>query len=208
MKKYNLFIKGFSFYIIMQCLLYFIGKFFQSEPHIIGDIIDNRIPFLSFFVIFYCLWFVYLLLIPLKLYQKKDKKINTLFWSLIISIVICNIFFMIYPSTITRATIIGDNIFDKLVKLIYFFDNPPLNCLPSMHCLFALFFIYSTFNNQNFKKLEQYIFLITNILIILSTMFIKQHVLYDFLLALIISIPIWLISSKIKTNYLNLFKKR
>lgn len=208
MKKYILFIKGFVVYFGLQCLLYFCSKFLQGEPNLIHHVIDDKIPFVSFFVVFYCLWYLYLLLIPLMLYKKDQKKLNVLFWSLVISIIFANIIFVAYPSTVIRATITGSSIFDYLVKIIYFFDNPPVNCLPSLHCLFSFFFIYATFNNNNVSRKNQIFILITNILIVLSTMFIKQHAFHDALLALIISIPIWLISKNIKINYLQLLKKR
>ncbi len=209
MKKYIPLIRGFIVYFAIQCIAFFGTKLFQGEPHLIHSILDDKIPYLPIFVVFYCLWFIFLFLVPFLLFKKKDyEKLNHLFWALLISIILSNIFFLIYPSTVIRADIPYNNIFDYLVRIIYFFDNPPVNCFPSMHCWFAFLFIFSTFNNKNFTKPAQLFFLISNIAICLSTLFIKQHSVLDLLLAFPSSLIIWVITRYIKIDYLNLVNKK
>lgn len=208
MKKYIPLIKCFIIYFAFQCLFYFGSKLLLGEPHLIHSALDDKIPYISFFVLFYMLWWGYLFLVPFFLYQKDNKKLNRLFLSMIISIIVCNIFFVIYPSTVIRQTNLSNDFFDFCVKQIYFFDNPAVNCLPSMHCLFSFLFIFSTWNNKNINKGLQIILLVTNIGICLSTLFIKQHAVLDLITAFPVALIIWLTTKYIKSDYLKLVNKK
>ena len=59
---------------IFQSLIYFITKLFQNNPVYLNNAIDDRIPFIPSFVIFYVMWYLFLILIPL-LILKYNKKV-------------------------------------------------------------------------------------------------------------------------------------
>ena len=46
--------------IIFQSLIYLISKQIQGTPNIIGGVIDNKIPFIVYFIIPYVIWYLML----------------------------------------------------------------------------------------------------------------------------------------------------
>ena len=87
------------------------------------------------------------------------------------------------PETFTR-----DNIFVQLTKMIYSMDTPT-NVLPSIHVFNSMAVYFAVKNSpklKNNKAVRTGAFVMTS-LIILSTMFLKQHSVVDVLTALILS---------------------
>lgn len=184
--------------IAFQCLIYFLTKLLQNNFHLLESTFDNFIPFIPHFVYFYILWYLLLIIIPFLLF-KKDKNMFAVYYiSYALSVVIAGVIFVIYPTTIDRPMIKTINLTTYLVNLIYKLDSPAINLLPSMHCLFCFFFIFSTFKNKNIKKKYQISIFIISLLIIASTVFIKQHILIDIIASLIIATFCFIITKHTK----------
>ena len=175
-------------YNIIKGLLYFITKLTPLSAHLIGSSFDKETPLYTFFVWFYVIWYLVLIIVPLILYL-KDRDI---FYKYLTLDIICLIFdlsiYIIYPTIIERPVINGNGISDLLLKLIYFCDTPACNCLPSEHCAWCFIFMYVFSISKNIDVKYKIINIILNILIILSTLFIHQHVIYDVIAAFIIVI--------------------
>lgn len=190
--------------VLFQSIIYFLTKLVQGKPTLLNSIIDNKIPYISWFVYFYIIWYLMLFVIPFVIYLKNKDEFYKYVTTYIISILISGVIFIIFPTTINRANITGTGISDRLVKLIYSMDEPSVNCLPSIHCLVAFLFMLGI-SRVNISKLYKYGVYIISICIVLSTLFIKQHVIYDALVSLIIAIVVWIIVDKSKV-YLKLNK--
>ena len=191
---------------IFECMIFFLTKFFLRTPHLVGSSFDDRIPFLPGFIYIYILWYFSLIVIPYYVYIKDKSSFFKYVVAIIISLVMCGIIYVIYPNSITRAEVTGTDLSSKLVKLIYFLDTP-VNCLPSIHCLYAYMFIFAIFDTKNESKLYiKIIITIFSIAVVFSTLFVKQHVIYDALAALIISIISWIIADQLKLY--KLFSKK
>ncbi len=191
--KYHLGIVGTIFLILFETTTYFITKLFETYPHIIYEFNFIKIPFNPYFVYFYCAWYLMLFIIPMHLYIKDKNTYYKYFTSNIISIIISNIIFIIYPTTIIRGNITTNNIASYILNIIYKLDTPILNCLPSTHCLLSFLFIYSLIDTKEINIKFKLIYIIMSILVVLSTLFIKQHVMIDVISALIISIFAYII---------------
>ena len=178
--------------IIFQSLIYLISKQIQGTPNIIGGVIDNKIPFIVYFIMPYVIWYLMLFIV---LY-KKDKNIFTKYiLSYIIITIISNIIFIIYPTTVLRENLNGTNIFYIITKFIYQIDTPALNCFPSLHCGISMLWILFITNIKKSNKTKILIITIS-ILIMSSTLLIKQHVLIDLVSGNIIAILIYLFINK------------
>lgn len=214
-KKYKKETLLLIFTIIYQCLTYFIVKFFESNPYVLDNVIDAKIPFISYFIYFYIFWYIMMVFIPY-FYIKKDKNMFYKYTLVtLIGVTISNIIFLIFPTTFTmRGDVSGSGITNFIVKTIYYFDDPILNCLPSIHCLLCFEFIFSSLFNRNIKKTESFIITFLSILVILSTLFVKEHAIYDVISSFVLVSIIWSIVScfkldiKFKNFYLNLFKQK
>ena len=99
----------------------------------------------------------------------------------------------------------SDLLTDFIIRITYYFDNPPLNCFPSIHCLFCFQVIYSYLFSKYDKK-KKWIFITISFLIIISTLFIKQHYIYDVISALLVCIIANLLCDLFKIY--NYFKRK
>ena len=87
------------------------------------------------------------------------------------------------PETFTR-----DNIFVQLTKMIYSMDTPT-NVLPSIHVFNSMAVYFAVKHSTKLKNTQAARpgALVMTTIIILSTMFLKQHSVVDVLTALILS---------------------
>ena len=167
-----LFLKGF--YLIIQYA-------FPTGTKIL-TILDNFIPFISFFVIFYVLYYPFLILPLILNHNNKHHFLKTL--GAMVLVCFCSfIIYSVFQTEMIRPTLIIESIFDRLVSIIYAFDKP-LNLFPSLHVSLTTVAFLSL--QENHKKFAKYFFLIA-VGIILSTVFIKQHYVLDVFAGLILA---------------------
>lgn len=192
--------------IIMQFITYYLTQIINSNRTLFDFTIhafDDKIPLISFFVVFYIMSYVYWAITPL-IMSKESKKdfynwaIATFFLYLITFII-----YIIVPTTIKRPVVENNNIFDYLVNLIYQSDSPerPTNLFPSMHCSLSVMCYLGVYRKKEINKGYRIGTLILTILICLSTQFIKQHYIVDLISGVIIPIIIFII-----VKYFNLSK--
>ena len=193
-------VKYILFPPLFQTFLFIIVKLFQCNLHSVNIYFDDKIPFLSFFVIFYVVWYALLILVPVMLYYKDYSKIREYAYVYCICGIISTIIFFIFPTTVTRAIVEETNISNKVVKYIYTLDNPPLNCFPSLHALESMLWIFYVGFNNKFSKKTRFIITIICFGIILSTLFIKQHALVDIIGAFLVLVIGYNISKLLLNN--------
>ena len=184
---------------IFQTLIYFITKLFQNNPVYLNNAIDDRIPFIPSFVIFYVMWYLFLILIPLLILKYNKKVFDKYIVVSIVYAILEGIIFILFPTTMNRQPLVVTDISTWVVDIIYKVDTPVCNLFPSAHCAFSILFIISILDVKEVKKEYKILIIISSLLIILSTLFIKQHVVIDVLGALLI-VPIYYILRKRKIN--------
>ena len=187
MKKYKSFIIIILFTMGLQAIIYFLTKYFISDYNIISSVIN--VPLVKYFIYFYDSWYPFIIINAFIIYKYDNKnntdKFNYLIVTMLISALLSHLTFIIYPSMVIRPTIEVKGITDWILYITYKSDTPAVNCLPSMHCVYCFvtsFYILEC-KNMNIKKR----FLIVGylVLIVLSTLFIKQHIIEDIILSLI-----------------------
>ena len=180
--------------IIFQISLYSFAKFTPFEYHIINIEFDNYIPFISIFVFPYVLWYISLFLVPY-LFSKYDKTLyNVYIKTILISLIIAFLIYFFYPTTLIRDDVVVKDIPTYLISLIYEIDTPAINCLPSAHCILSFVHIYITLIIEKMNKKVKTLIIIQSILVILATVFIKQHVILDVISAFVLSLIVYLIT--------------
>lgn len=153
------------------------------RPHIIHMKIDDYIPFCEYFIIPYLLWFAFIAVTVF--YFAFINKNRPEYWQLIITLGIGMTLFIIislvYPNgQDLRPALTGDSIFIKLVRNLYKLDTPT-NILPSIHVFNSVACCIAIFRHERFQKHKVFlsgIFLLTA-LIIMATVFLKQHTILD-----------------------------
>lgn len=179
--------------IIFQSILYTLSKVFCITPHLIGNKIDEYIPFILIFIIPYVFWYLMLFIMPYKMYQKDKTNFYKYTITTIITVIIANIIFIIYPTIVNRPELTGNNILVIITNLIYQIDTPALNCFPSLHCAFSMLFILHICTSKKQTKEFKLFTLISSILVMASTLLIKQHVFIDLVAGDILATIVYLI---------------
>ena len=184
--------------IVFQSFCYFVSKFFEGNPNLIGGVIDSKIPFNVWFIIPYCIWYLLIFLIPYYLY-KKDKNIFTKYIiSYLFCTVIANIIFIIYPTYVDRPIVIGNSILELMARIVFWVDTPAQNCFPSLHCAVSMLFILYMFECKKCPLYLKILTLIISILIMIATLYTKQHVFIDLLSGDILAIVSYIIVNNLK----------
>ena len=162
--------------------------------------LDRIIPFKSIFIIPYIYWYVFILVGLVYILYKSRVEYIRVFIAIVIGMCFCYIVYYIFPTEINRPFVENSNLLNKLVNVIYNQDKP-LNCLPSIHVLNTYFIMRYTKSIYN-KKFFYYTQII-GVLIILSTIFIKQHFVLDIIGSIILCELIIFLSNKINFGILN-----
>lgn len=148
--------------------------------------VDQMIPFVPIFVVPYILaylqWFVGYFAIA-KTEEVFCKQI--LYGEVVSKIVVCLIFLLI-PSEMERAFIQSQDFFSRLVSWVYACDRP-INLFPSIHCLESWICFQSSRNRKFFSKKYEIIMGCSTLLVFLSTVSIKQHLVVDIISAILVA---------------------
>jgi membrane-associated phospholipid phosphatase len=181
-------------YLSLNFIGYFLIQTLNPHGTQLSTSLDSKIPLIPIFVIPYML-FIFYPIFSLSLFWNNYKNYLSLSLSLIIITSISLLIYYMFQTEVTHPTILPTTNLTYLISLIYYYDAP-VNTFPSLHV--AIPTLCTLFIHEKNKSLFPYILPIT-IFIILSTLFIKQHVILD----VITSILIALIIFKYRTSFVS-----
>lgn len=162
--------------------------------------LDHYIPFNEWFIIPYFLWFAYIAGVVLYLFfhSKEDYYKTCAF--LFIGMTICLIIYTIWPNgqSLRPDNFQRDNIFTYLVSKLYATDTST-NVCPSIHVFNSIGAHIAVTRSQCFKKhfFVKGISFILMVSISFSTVFLKQHSVFDGFCSIILSIFMYMLVYKI-----------
>lgn len=173
-----------------------------EQPYIVHMVLDDYIPFNEIFIIPYLLWFIYVsgaviyfLIKDVEQYYKLCMFLFTGMTLFLIISTVCPNIHHLRPTYFER-----NNICTALVGIVYKADTPT-NLFPSIHVFNSIgVHIAVIHNKQYFSKAVQKGSLILCISIILATVFLKQHSVFDVLLAFVCVVVIYPFVYKFKTS--------
>ena len=158
--------------------------------NVIHMAIDDYIPFVEFFIVPYLLWFGYVAYAIFYFFFKNKndyyKLCTFLFTGMTVFLVISTLYpngHYLRPDTFTR-----DNVFTHLVQFIYSNDTAT-NLFPSIHVYNSLGVHFAICNSKNLrenKRVRSCSFVLM-VGIILATMFLKQHSVFDVITAFVMA---------------------
>lgn len=170
-----------------------------NEYHIIKMEIDSHIPFCEYFIIPYMLWFLYIAatVIVFIFLDRKDyiRLCLTLGTGMTVFLLVSYFIPNMQPLRPKLEYFTRDNIFLDMVKMLYAADTCT-NVFPSIHVFNSLAANFAIQKSQQLSKhkglrIGSYILCI---LIILSTMFLKQHSTFDVLTGIVMASALyWLV---------------
>ncbi len=189
-EKYKHIIPAIAYLIIYLTWFVWVEQKTAKNYTVIHVALDDHIPFCEWFIIPYLLWFAYVLTVVLLFFFKdKDDYFRTcifLFTGMTIFLIISTLFpngQHLRPKVMPR-----NNILTTLVSYLYSTDTPT-NIWPSIHVYNSLGAHFAIMKSRQLadKKWIRLGSLILCISIILSTMFLKQHSVFDVVTAFIMA---------------------
>ena len=194
-------------WIVAYMTFYMVGFFIVEHAghrhyHVIHSVIDDMIPFNEYFIIPYYLWFFFVAAGVLWfVFRCRDKaEYYKLVSVLSIGMTIFLIVSCVYPNCqdLRPTEFLHHNIFTDMVSALYRTDTPT-NVLPSIHVFNSLAIFYAI--NES-RQLERHRIVragtgILALLIVLSTMFLKQHSVVDVSMGILMSFGVQLMCDRV-----------
>ena len=175
------------FWPVFGILFAYVEKHYPVEYYTpMHSVLDDFIPFCEWFVLPYLFWFIYLagMVLYTVFYDISAYKKMMLF--IIITYSITLIIYLIWPTCqeLRPITFERDNIFTRIMDSYYQFDTNT-NVCPSLHVIGAVAVQFTFLYCKGKKHIGLHIaFIVTTVLICMSTVFLKQHSIIDVFAAL------------------------
>lgn len=166
--------------------------------------LDDLIPFNEWFIIPYFLWFLYTPAVFVFLFFHSKNEFYRICAFQFTGMTVALIIFTVFPTGLhLRPDVLPrDNILTDLVQNLLYHADTPTNVLPSIHvfgtiathiCLVKSPHM-SAFTVRRHLKVFSGVLVV---LIVLSTMFLKQHSVYDVLAGIALTVVMYIVTFKI-----------
>ena len=173
----------------------------------LSGVMDYHIPFIPVFIIPYVLAFVQWIVGYLVIARQGKEYCDKVMGGEMIAKLIAGIIFIAFPTTMLRGEVTGSDVFSQAVALLYKVDAPT-NLFPSIHCLESYICMTSALEMTDVDGRYRISMVVMSILVFLSTVFIKQHVILDSFGAVIVAEAGRLIMEFLHANRFVISEKR
>ncbi len=156
--------------------------------------IDDKIPFCEFFIVPYYMWFIYVVGVVLFLLFTDRKEYMRIYLFLTTGMTIFLVISTLFPNIqhLRPYTMPRDNVFSAMVLKLYSIDTPT-NLWPSIHVYNSIGAYIGVAQSKKLSanKWVRNASLVLSVLIILSTLFLKQHSMFDVLTAFVMAAVVY-----------------
>ena len=185
-----------SYFIVYLIWFAYVEKTVTTHYHVIHVSLDDYIPFCEYFIVPYLLWFAYVAwgVIYFAFHDRKDyyRLCAFLFTGMTVFLIISTL----YPNghNLRPYYFSRHNLCTKLVDMLYASDTAT-NLFPSIHVYNSLAVHLAVIESRDFRnnKTVKFLSLCLTVSIILATMFLKQHSVFDVLTAFILAGVMYLV---------------
>lgn len=151
-----------------------------ATTHYLGTALDDWLTFSPVWAVPYVIWYLYLPGVGILLMYRDRKACATALLAMLLGLICSYITFALFQTTVPRPDVPGADLFSELVRQIYKADQP-YNAFPSIHVLASSILMLTAAKSPGLGKKAKAVIYIVGVLIIFSTLFIKQHVAADVL---------------------------
>jgi len=180
----------FSYVFLYMPWFTYLEKHVTSNYYTIHVTLDDKIPFVEYFVVPYLLWFVFIAAVFLYFFFNDVDGFYKLAKLMFTGMTIFLIISTLMPNGLHLRPVYfeRDNIFVDMVKFVYSADTPT-NVFPSLHVFNSLAACIAICQSEKLKKHPAVCggAYVMATLIILSTMFLKQHSVVDVIMAFVMA---------------------
>ncbi|MBT2695417.1 phosphatase PAP2 family protein [Bacillus sp. ISL-55] len=168
-------------FLLVMPVLGLIYKILNNNPReavILSTNIDDKIPFLPVFILPYIIWYAFILGYLVYFWYKDTRVYIKTLTMIVFGELVCFVIYFFFQTTVPRPNLVGDGILIDLVGMIYSHDQP-YNAFPSIHVLTTFAIILGNINIRNKHFFHSVFVPVMGSLIIISTLFVKQHYILD-----------------------------
>ena len=177
-------------------VLFFLAEHLVTDKYFVSYLpLDNKIPFVDYFVVPYVLWFPFLFGTGIYFLVMDSEYFKKYMYFLMIGFTVSIVFCMLFPNgqDLRPEIFPRDNVFTRLIALLYSADTNT-NVIPSMHVIGVVAASAAVLQSPSIKN--RWITVSTVVLGLLinaSTILIKQHSILDIFAAAALCVPIFFI---------------
>ncbi len=202
-----------SYFIIYLAWFAFLEKTVTGRFHVVHMALDDYIPFCEYFIIPYLLWFAYIAVTVVYLFFTNVQDYYKLCCFLFVGMTVFLIVSTIYPNGhyLRPSVFRENNVFTMLVQWLYSADTAT-NLFPSIHVYNSLGVHMAISRNEKLRKYKwiqngSWVLMIS---IILSTMFLKQHSVFDVITAIIMAAIMYSLvyGKELQKNHRKVFQRQ
>lgn len=156
--------------------------------------IDDYIPFVEVFIVPYLLWFAYIAIVMVYLFFKNKEDYYRYCTFLFTGMTIFLIISTVWPNGhhLRLTEMPRDNIFTAMIEQLWKTDTAT-NLWPSIHCYNSIGAYFAVIKNDRLNKNKWITWgsFLLSVSIIMSTVLIKQHSMFDVITAFILGIVMY-----------------
>ncbi len=205
-------ITGLAIGIILFCselfvyyVTHIIEGYLNIEPTILtGSALDDLIPLCPFFLIFYIYSYFFWITSPMLIIKAGKKHMINFITAYYIGIISGGLILLFYPTQVNRVTegiynLNKPGFFWWFLQFVYDADGGEIawNLIPSFHCLNSVIFYLGVRKQPAISKSEKTYMLVMMILILCSTVLVKQHFLIDVLCGTVLAIIAYIVGMRL-----------
>lgn len=166
--------------LLAQLIVFYCSRLILPylPKHRMDIALDAVIPFRPEWIIIYYVSFVFWIVSAVLILAESREYARRTAASYVLAMVMCGAIFLLYPTTITRPVPVGSGFFPSCVRMLYRIDSPE-NLFPSLHVLVTYFCLRAAKGCRLFPKWFFPAGSVFLILVCLSILFLKQHVIDD-----------------------------
>lgn len=175
---YGIFPVIFSF--VFNCLVYSGSRLIAGGWHHynIESSLDRRLPFIPQFLLVYFGCYIFWGVNYIMAARQEREQVYRFFTADFLSRCVCLVIFLAFPTTNTRPVIEGNGFWNQAALWLYSIDDAD-NLFPSIHCLVSWFSYLAVRGQEKIPGWYKNVSWIIAVLVFISTLVTKQHVLVD-----------------------------
>lgn len=184
--------RGLCLYFLWVVCFEGLGRYAATLPtHDPTIPLDGKIPLLPLFI--YPYLFCYLFALLPGFVATDWHRVCRGVLSVLISNLTSFVVYLAYPVAFPKPEP-GTGIAARLIRLEYVIDfHPGANNLPSLHVIFAWLVCFICLK-QGLRRISEYALLLVALLITVSTLFVKQHILADVIAGVAWAVVSWMVA--------------
>lgn len=190
----------------------FLEKTVTSRFHVVHMAVDDYIPFVEYFIVPYLLWFLYVAVAIVYFFFTDVSDYYKLCCFLFVGMTIFLIISTLYPNGhyLRPSVFEHDNIFTSLVQWLYATDTST-NLFPSIHVYNSIGVHLAVARSEKLRQ-HKWIQIASAVLmmsIVLATMFLKQHSVFDVITAFLTAAVMYSLvyGRELQHNRKNVFRR-